>query len=74
MQLKIMKYTDKYANDYSKTQKKYDWKDLDQTELKAFFSLLIIISPYSVRMRENTDQKKIRIWTLFTQCSKSSCR
>ena len=26
------------------------------------------ISPYSVRMRENTDQKKIRIWTLFTQC------
>ena len=43
MQLKIMKYTNKYANDYSKTQKKYDWKDLDQTELKAFFSLLIII-------------------------------
>ena len=26
------------------------------------------ISPYSVRMRENTDQKKLRIWTLFTQC------
>ena len=26
------------------------------------------ISPYSVRMRENTDQKKRRIWTLFTQC------
>ena len=25
------------------------------------------ISPYSVRMRENTDQKKMRIWTLFTQ-------
>ena len=24
-------------------------------------------SPYSVRMRENTDQKKLRIWTLFTQ-------
>ena len=23
--------------------------------------------PYSVRMRENTDQKKLRIWTLFTQ-------
>ena len=28
----------------------------------------IRISPYSVRMRENTDQKKLRIWTLFTQC------
>ena len=25
--------------------------------------------PYSVRMRKNTDQKKLRIWTLFTQCS-----
>ena len=24
-------------------------------------------SPYSVWVRENTDQKKIRIWTLFTQ-------
>ena len=23
------------------------------------------ISPYSVQMRENTDQKKLRIWTLF---------
>ena len=26
------------------------------------------ISPYAVRMRENTDQIKLRIWTLFTQC------
>ena len=25
-------------------------------------------SPYSVQIRENTDQKKLRIWTLFTQC------
>ena len=25
------------------------------------------ISPYSVRMWENMDQKKLRIWTLFTQ-------
>ena len=24
-------------------------------------------SPYSVRIRENTDQKKLGIWTLFTQ-------
>ena len=23
--------------------------------------------PYSVRIQENTDQKKLRIWTLFTQ-------
>ena len=26
------------------------------------------ISPYSVQMRENTDQKKLLIWTLFRQC------
>ena len=26
------------------------------------------ISPYSVRIRENTDQTKLRIWTHFTQC------
>ena len=24
-------------------------------------------SPYSLRMQESTDQKKLRIWTLFTQ-------
>ena len=24
--------------------------------------------PYSVRIEENTDQKKLRIWTLFTEC------
>ena len=23
---------------------------------------------YGVRMRENTDQKKLRLWTIFTQC------
>ena len=28
------------------------------------------ISPYSVRMREYTDEKKLRICTLFTQCIK----
>ena len=28
---------------------------------------LVCIFPYSVRMRENTDQKKLRIWTFFTQ-------
>ena len=25
-------------------------------------------SPYSVQMRDNTNQKKLRIWILFTQC------
>ena len=26
------------------------------------------LNMYSVRIREKTDQKKLRIWTLFTQC------
>ena len=31
---------------------------------------LVCIFPYSVRMQANTDQKKLRIWTLFTQWSR----
>ena len=31
-------------------------------------SLNIQSELYSVRMQENTDQNKLRIWTLFTQC------
>ena len=30
-------------------------------------------SPYSVRMQENTDQKKLHIWTLFTQWWGGEC-
>ena len=29
--------------------------------------LLLRRSPYSVQIQENTDQEKLRIWTLFTQ-------
>ena len=29
---------------------------------------LVRIFLYSIRIQENTDQKKLRIWTLFTQC------
>ena len=29
---------------------------------------LVRIFLYSVRIQGNTDQKKLRIWTLFTQC------
>ena len=31
-------------------------------------------SPYTVQMRENTDQKKLSIWTVFTQCALSNIR
>ena len=30
-------------------------------------------SPYSVQIQKNTDQKKLRIWTLFTQCAYGNC-
>ena len=36
--------------------------------VKSVQFLLVRISPYSVPIRENTDQKKLHIWTLFTQC------
>ena len=29
---------------------------------------LVRIFQHSDRIRENTDQKKLRIWALFTQC------
>ena len=36
--------------------------------IRTVYGEIQSISPYSVRMQENTDQKKLRIWTLFTQC------
>ena len=38
------------------------------TRIRIEYGKILRISPYSVRMRENTDQKKLGIWTLFTQC------
>ena len=37
------------------------------SRIRTEYGEILRISPYSVRMRENTDQKKLRIWTLFTQ-------
>ena len=36
--------------------------------IRSEYGEILRISPYSVRMREDRDQKKLRIWTLFTQC------
>ena len=36
--------------------------------IQSEYGEILCISPYSVRVRENTDQKTLRIWTLFTQC------
>ena len=43
-------------------------KDWFLQHVLYFLDLECSISPYSVRMQENTDQKKLRIWTIFTQC------
>ena len=36
------------------------------------YGKILRVSPYSIRKRENTDQKLLRIWTLFTQWHKYS--
>ena len=38
------------------------------SRIRTVYGEILRISPYSVRIRENTDQKKLRIWTHFTQC------
>ena len=35
--------------------------------IRTEYGEILRISPYSVRIRKNTDQKKLRIWTYFTQ-------
>ena len=36
--------------------------------IRTEYGEILRISPYSVRMWENTDQEKLRIWTLLTLC------
>ena len=36
--------------------------------IRTEYGKILRISPYSVRKRENTDRKKLRIWILFRQC------
>ena len=56
------------------------YHSLESVQIWSFFVTLIfphsdwirrntlhMYSPYSARMRENTDQERLRIWTLFTQ-------
>ena len=35
---------------------------MKSVQIRGFFV------PYSVRIQENVDQKKLRIWTIFTWC------
>ena len=41
------------------------------SRIRTEYGDILCIPPYSVRMWENPDQKKLRIWTLFTQCFRS---
>ena len=41
------------------------------SRIRTEYGEILRIYPYSVRMRENTDHKKLRIWTLFRQCASS---
>ena len=52
------------------------YKKLDQmmsffwsifSRIRTEYIVLLSKSPYSLRIRENTDQEKILIWELFTQ-------
>ena len=58
---------------------KYGKHPVKRIQIRSFFWSLFFripteygeilsISPFSVRMRENTDQQKLRIWKFFTQC------
>ena len=38
------------------------------SRIQSEYGDLIHKSPYKVRIWENTDQKKLHIWTFFTQC------
>ena len=37
------------------------------SRIRTEYGVILCISPYSVRIPENADQKKLRIWTDFTQ-------
>ena len=42
------------------------------SRIQTEYGKILRISPYLVRMRENTDQKFLRIWTLFSQWIKAT--
>ena len=47
------------------SQSKYQC--VKSVQIRSFFLARIFL--YLVRIQENTDQEKLRIWTLFTQCT-----
>ena len=41
--------------------------------IRTKYGEILRISLYLVRIQKNTDQKKLRLWTLFTQCWSCLC-
>ena len=63
------KYT--YQNVHTTLRKKCPYLELFWSvfsRIRTEYGEILSISPYSVQMWGNTDQKKPRIWTPFTQC------
>ena len=67
-----------WTNTWANSNLQYHIHCVKRVQMRSFFwsvfsrvrteyGEILRISPYSVRMRENTDQKKLRIWTHFTQ-------
>ena len=44
------------------------WSAFSHISIK-YKDILLCYSPNLILVRENTDQKKLLIWTLYTQCS-----
>ena len=57
-----------FSSHFVMPMRNYPLKDVNYSRIRTEYWEIRSISPYSVRMRENTDQKKLRIWTHFTQC------
>ena len=53
------------ASENVMSQSKYQC--LKSVQIRSFFLVRILL--YSARIQENMDQEKLRIWTLFTQCT-----
>ena len=72
-QLKAVNYIRKRF--YQRCLKGHKYRHcVKSVQMQSFFlSVFSHISLYSAGMQENTDQKKLRIWTLFTQWYLQSC-
>ena len=61
--------TNSFVHAHSSAKKFYfEQRTIKFSHIQTEYGDLQSRSPYSVRTRENTNQKKLRIWTLSTQC------